>query len=360
MKDTIAADISYCSYECISRKGNPAMRVSDITYVKNEYVKEAEPIKPLWESSAAKALEGMRLPEEKRLDTLELHVDEDTSYTTNAPKKKEGCIVVLQKYHFLDDIEQYVGIFEKYAKGEISKYDFEGYIAGAEKALGSALNNGFFYSITRGVYNLVDEMKENLKNGVANTLENLKTKFSIEGREFTYKEMSAIQKTGSYLQKMIGGNSPCGYDDYMKMGMARAYAYKPELGLTKDQADVLSEAAERMIQQKLENNKHWIEIAASEEQNSRWKGYYIGGTIAVASNTQIISGIMNAFSEMDPTDPDSVEKAVKRYQELLKPWNERCASYIATQAPGYASGYVQEKSADFRKEFYSYWNRNVV
>ena len=65
------------------------MRVSDITYVKNEYVKEAEPIKPLWESSAAKALEGMRLPEEKRLDTLELHVDEDTSYTTNAPKKKE-------------------------------------------------------------------------------------------------------------------------------------------------------------------------------------------------------------------------------------------------------------------------------
>ena len=144
------------------------------------------------------------------------------------------------------------------------------------------------------------------------------------------------------------------------MGMARAYAYKPELGLTKDQADVLSEAAERMIQQKLENNKHWIEIAASEEQNSRWKGYYIGGTIAVASNTQIISGIMNAFSEMDPTDPDSVENAVKRYQELLKPWNERCASYIATQAPGYASGYVQEKSADFRKEFYSYWNRNVV
>lgn len=266
------------------------MRVSDITYVKNEYVKEAEPIKPLWESSAAKALEGMRLPEEKRLDTLELHVDEDTSYTTNAPKKKEGCIVVLQKYHFLDDIDQYVGIFEKYAKGEISKYDFEGYIAGAEKALGSALNNGFFYSITRGVYNLVDEMKENLKNGVANTLENLKTKFSIEGREFTYKEMSAIQKTGSYLQKMIVGNSPCGYDDYMKMGMARAYAYKPELGLTKDQADVLSEAAERMIQQKLENNKHWIEIAASEEQNSRWKGYYIGGTIAVASNTQIISG----------------------------------------------------------------------
>lgn len=337
------------------------MRVSDITYAKNEYVKAAEPIKPLWESSAAKALEGMRLPEEKRVDTLELHVDESAPLTTNVPKKnREDCVIVLQEYHYLNDMEQYVGIFEKYAKGEISEYDFEGYIVGAEKTLGSALCPGDFYGIYQEIYNLVDEMKENLKNGVANTLDNLKTKFTIEGREFTYKEMSALYKTGSYLQKMIGGNSPCGYDDYMKMGMARAYAYKPELGLTRDQADVLRIAAERRINERLENNKKWIELAASEEQNSRWKGYYIGGTIAVASNTQIISGIMNAFSEMDPTDPDSVEKAVKRYQELLKPWNERCAGYIATQAPGYASGYVQEKSADFRKEFYSYWNRNVV
>lgn len=39
--------------------------------------------------------------------------------------------------------------------------------------------------------------------------------------------------------------------------------------------------------------------------------------------------------------------------------NERCAGYIATQAPGYASGYVQEKAADFRNEFYLYWNRNA-
>ena len=337
------------------------MRVSDIAYARNEYVKEAEPIKPLWESSAGKALEGTRLPEETRMDIIEFHVYESTPHTTNAPKKKrEDCVIVLQEYHFLNDMDQYVGIFEKYAKGEISEYDFEGYIAGAEKAMGSALNNGFFYSITRGVYNLVDEMKENLKNGVANTLDNLKTKFTIEGRDFTYKEMSAIQKTGSYLQKMIGGNSPCSYDDYMKMGMARAYAYKPELGLTRDQADVLRIAAERRINERLENNKKWIEIAASEEQNSRWKGYYIGGTIAVASNTQIISGIVKAFSEMDPTDPSSVENAVKRYQELLKPWNERCASYIATQAPGYARGYVQQKSADFWKEFYSYWNQKVV
>lgn len=63
---------------------------------------------------------------------------------------------------------------------------------------------------------------------------------------------------------------------------------------------------------------------------------------------------------MDPTDSDSVEKTVNRHQELLKPWDERCASYIATQAAGYASGYVQEKAADFQKEIYSYWNQNVV
>ena len=128
------------------------MRVSDIAYARNEYVKEAEPIKPLWESSAGKALEGTRLPEETRMDIIEFHVYESTPHTTNTPKKKrEDCVIVLQGYHFLNDMDQYVGIFEKYAKGEISEYDFEGYIAGAEKTLGSALCPGDFYGDRKSV-----------------------------------------------------------------------------------------------------------------------------------------------------------------------------------------------------------------
>ncbi|NBJ04050.1 hypothetical protein D3Z62_29370 [Lachnospiraceae bacterium] len=337
------------------------MVVSNVAYTKNEWVKEAETIKPLQESNVTKLLQGKCLPEEKRMDSIALHLDENTPHILTAPKpKKEDCVIVLKNEYFLSDFDQYINIFEQYAKGEISTYDFHGYIAGAGRAVSWALDRSLTYcvSLFRGAYNLVDEMKENLKNGVANTLENLKTKFRIEGKEFTYKEVSAIHKTGNYLQEVIGGNNPCGYDDYMKMGMARVYAYKPELGLTKDQADILSNAVERRIEQKLEKNKEWIEIALSEEQNSRWKGYYIGGSLAVASNTQIISEIMKAFSEMNPTDNRSVEKAVNRFQELLKPWNERCAEYIATQLPGYARGYVQEKAKDLGKLFYSYWNWN--
>lgn len=323
--------------------------VNNVKAVHSEFTPPYQAIKPIAESDAAKSLQGIRLP------------DENIPRTPAAPKpKREDCVVVLKEKYILDDIDQYLSVFEQYAKGEMSTYDFHGYIAGAGKAVSWALDRSLTYCVNlfKAVYSLADEMKENLKNGVANTLDNLKTKFRIEGKDFTYKEISEIQKTGNYLQTMIGGNSPCGYDDYMKMGMARVYAYKPDLGLTKAQADLLSTAAERRINQKLEENKRWLDIAASEEQNSRWKGYYIGGSVAVASNAQIISEIMKAFSDMDPSDKNSVEKAVSRYQELLKPWNERCAEYIATQLPGYARGYVQEKAADSRKLFYSYWKKN--
>ncbi|HBI59727.1 MAG TPA: hypothetical protein DDY31_00695 [Lachnospiraceae bacterium] len=303
------------------------------------------------------------MPDEMRVDTIVLHVDENIPLTPTASKhKKEDCVVVLKEKYFLDNIDQYLGIFEQYAKGEMSTYDFHGYIAGAGKAVSWALDRSLTYGVSlfNAAYSLADEMKENIKNGVANTLDNLKTKFRIEGKDFTYKRLSEIQKTGNYIQTMIGGNSPCGYEDYMRMGMARVYAYKPELKLTETQAELLSTAAERRINQRLEENRKWMNIAALEEQNSRWKGYYIGGSVAVASNAHIISETMKAFSEMDPFDNNSIEKAVLRYQELLKPWNERCAKYIATQLPGYARGYVQEKAIDSRKAFYSYWNYNPL
>ena len=59
-----------------------------------------------------------------------------TDITPTASKhKKEDCVVVLKEKYFLDNIDQYLGIFEQYAKGEMSTYDFHGYIAGAGKAV---------------------------------------------------------------------------------------------------------------------------------------------------------------------------------------------------------------------------------
>ncbi len=324
----------------------------------------AETITPLQECEAALALQGTKLPEEKRVDTLELHVDTlKPQVDENAAPRVQGqaiMVVVLKSYYYLDNIDQYLGKFEQYAKGEIDEYDYIGYTTGFEREMSSAL--GYSYGGWKFVDNLVDEMKYNLENGIANTLDNLKTKFTV-GKgltEVTYKEMLDIGKTGNFLKSILPGDSPLGYDDYMRMGFARAYVYKPELNLTDSQREVLSQAVERQINVRLENNKYWVERAASEKQNARWEGYYIGGQIAVASNAQIISGIMKAFSEYDPQDKNSFRRAVDKCQELMRPWSERCAGYIATQCPGYASSYVQEKANLSRNFYLSLWEGKLL
>ena len=323
----------------------------------------AEAIQPLQSSKAAQAmnaLQGTKLPEGQRMDTLEIQNRENAEPVVKKYPNltKEDYITVLQPYHFLNDIDGYLGKFEQFAKGEIGYQDFQGYIAGFEREVSSAL--GYNYGGWKFVEDLVDEMKQKLENGVANTLDNLKTKFTVTGKEFSYKEVLGIAKTGNYLEKVLQGNHALGYDDYMRMGFARAYVYKPELNLTDDQREVLRQASERHINVKLENNKYWLEIAAAEEQNDRWKGYYIGGQTAVASNTQIISGILKAFSEYDPKDKNSFLNAVNKCQELMRPWSERCAGYIATQCPGYASYYVQEKADLSRKYYLSLWEGKML
>lgn len=134
--------------------------------------------------------------------------------------------------------------------------------------------------------------------------------------------------------------------------------YKSGLGLLEDQIKVLRDAVEKKIDKKLENTRLALEDAAADIQNSMWKGYYIGGTktMPIASNKKLISEITEAFSKIDPNDKSTYDVAVDRFQEIMRPWETTFASYIARQAPGYASSYVQEKERNSRAGFQAIWN----
>ena len=114
----------------------------------------------------------------------------------------------------------------------------------------------------------------------------------------------------------------------------------------------------RSIDRKLETSKLLLDLAAADKQNPMWEGYYIGGTRTqpVASNTKMISEITEAFSKIDPNDQSTYDAAVERFQEIMRPWEETFAGYVARQEPSYASSYVHEKERNSKAGFQAIWN----
>lgn len=270
-------------------------------------------------------------------------------------ERKQIAMQEIQQYHYLRNSSQYLNVFEQYAKGEIGEYDFKAYSFAFGRTIGITLETDTYVS---GLDSLVTEMKENISKGIANTPDNLKTELWAGGLSLTWKELMNLQKTGEYIDKFFGGTSPGSYDAYARAGIAKAYIYKPELGLSNKQTSILKEAVEKKIDRKLENTKAALELAVSDTQNPMWEGYYFGGTrtMPVASDTKLISEITEAFSRIDPNNRQSYDTAVDRFQELMRPWNTTFASYVARQAPGYAKSYAQEKERNSRADFQAIWN----
>lgn len=333
------------------------MNVPGVSY-NGSVQKEWKTIEPLQDVGSQDLLKGVQLSSEKRLDNWEItsRKSERSVSTAKIDNSKPIKVVHIQGDHYLESSDQYLGVFDRYAKGEISEDDFGAYSYAFEKTIGNTLQIGT--KSVSGLNALIDEMKENQSKGIANTPDNLKTVLTVGDLEVTWKELMNLQKTGEYLDKIIGGSSLGSYDSYAGIGIARAYIYKPELDLTDGQREVLSNAVEKKIDRKLENTKKVLELANADTQNAMWEGYYSGGTrtMPVASNTELISEITEVFSKINPNDQNSFDEAVNKFQELMRPWNQTFASYVASQAPGYASSYVQEKETNSRAYYQSLWN----
>lgn len=333
------------------------MNISCVSYNGNVQNAEWKSIDPLQCERNRGSLTGTNLSEGKRLDSWEVtHVQSEKSASTAQIKPKEPLKVVHINYeqHYLRNGEDYFNVFEQYAKGQISEDEFIAYSFTFDRVVGDTLKTDGVW----GIRNLVKEMKENISKGIANTPDNLKTELSTGGMKLSWKELMNMQKTGEYIDKFLCETSPCGYDGYAKIGIARAYVYKSGLGLSEDQIKVLRDAVEKKIDKKLENTRLALEDAAADIQNPMWEGYYIGGTktMPIASNTKLISEITKAFSKIDPNDKSTYDAAVDRFQELMRPWETTFASYVAKQAPGYASSYVQGKEYNSRTAYQAIWN----
>lgn len=333
------------------------MDVSGVSYNGNMQKIEWQPNQPLQSEGNKGVLTGVKLSEGKRMDSLEItHVQSENDASTAKTYQKEPIKVVhIEHRHYLRNTGQYFGVFEQYAKGQISEDEFTAYSAMFESRVGNTLNTD------RGVWGidaLVKEMKENISKGISNTPDNLKTKLSTGGIELTWKELMNMQKTGEYIDKFLGAGGEGTYATYAMLGIAKAYVHKPGLGLTEDQIKVLREAVEKKTDKKLENSRLIFELAAADKQNPMWEGYYIGGTRTqpVASNTKMISEITEAFSKIDPNDKSTYDAAVDRFQEIMRPWETIFASYVARQEPGYAASYVQQKEHNSRAGFQAIWN----
>ena len=317
------------------------MNISGVSYSGNMQNAEWKSIQPLQSEGSKGALTGVKLSEGKRLDSWEItHVQSDNSASTAKTYQKEPIKVVhTEDRHYLRNTEQYFGVFEQYAKGQISEDEFIAYSAAFRSEVKNTLNTDDWVG---GINALVKEMKENISKGISNTPDNLKTKLSTGGIELTWKELMNMQKTGKYIDKFLDAGGAGTYMTYANIGIARAYVHKSGLGLTEEQVKFLSEAVEKKIDRKLETSKILLELAAADKQNPMWEGYYIGGTRTqpVASNTKMISEITESFSKIDPNDKSTYDAAVERFQEIMRPWEATFAGYVARQEPGYASSYV--------------------
>ena len=334
------------------------MNISGVSCHGNMQKTERQSIQPLQDEGRKGALTGVKLSEGKRLDSWEItHVQSENSISL-ANKYQTGSIKVVhtEDRHYLRNTEQYFGVFEQYAKGQISEDELTAYSAAFESNVHCTLNTD--RSSVWGINALVKEMKENISKGISNTPDNLKTKLSVDGMEVTWKELMNMQKKGEYIDKFLGAGGAGTYMTYANIGIARAYVHKSGLGLTEQQEKFLSEAVEKKIDRTLETSKILLELAVADKQNPMWEGYYIGGTRTqpVASNTKMISEITEAFSKIDPNDKSTYDAAVDRFQEIMRPWETTFASYVARQAPGYASSYVQEKEYHSRAGFQAIWN----
>ena len=333
------------------------MNISGVSYNGTMQNTEQKSIQSLQNVGSKGTLTGMRLSEGKRLDSWEItHVQSENSVSL-ANKYQTGSIKVVhtEDRHYLRNTEQYFGVFEQYAKGQISEDELTAYSAAFRSEVKNTLNTDDWVG---GINALVKEMKENISKGIANTPDNLKTEFSVDGMKFTWKELTDMYKTGAYIDKFLAAGGSGTYTTYSHIGIAKAYVHKSELGLTEDQVKFLSEAVEKKIDRKLESSRLILELATADKQNPMWEGYYIGGTRTqpVASNTKMISEITEAFSKIDPNDKSTYDAAVERFQEIMRPWEETFAGYVARQEPAYASSYVHEKERNSKAGFQAIWN----
>lgn len=194
---------------------------------------------------------------------------------------------------------------------------------------------------------IIEEIRQNIAEGKENPTENLQTKFTLKGADWTLSELlgaadvlekaCSAQSTSIYDNFTIDNTVRMNYKDYAKLGMAVGYVsqYAAE-NLNKKQADSLNSIMQGRVNAAIaRNNKYmeehqaatdaeWKKIQSNsdfylyKDQWDRRREYYsFGRDTIIATNTQLRDKIMEIFSSVGAGR--TISNALNEYLELMKP-----------------------------------------
>ena len=194
---------------------------------------------------------------------------------------------------------------------------------------------------------VIEEVRQNIAAGKENPTENLQTKFTLNGADWTLSDLlgavDALQKACSAQSTAVTDNFTIdntvrmNYKDYAKLGMAAGYIsrYAAE-NLNKEQADSLNSIMQGRIdaaiarsnkymeQHRAETDAEWEKIQSNsdfylykEQWDKRREYYSFGRDTIIATNTQLRDKIMEIFSSVGAGR--TISNALNEYLELMKP-----------------------------------------
>lgn len=183
-------------------------------------------------------------------------------------------------------------------------------------------------SIEKGIDDLVGELKNNISKGIPNNIENLNTKFKVNGVDFTLKELVNSSKVMDYACSIVSTLSGMDYIDYAEMGIAKGKVSSyGERNLNPEQQKLLNSTMSTRIQKiidsvpeistVIENLKRSnITIDMVTDKNSK---YYAVKSLVYATNKEYAQKIMDTFANVDYSNEKSFDKAIEKYKVLIRP-----------------------------------------
>lgn len=300
----------------------------------NLWNKNGNITKAKFDTSKALKIENANVNEENRAPSEILYIpSEDMDYEKCTGKDgKEFTVTSYCKIKGENLNKDYLDVFASKAQGkDVNYYDYyvNNFIAKiAQNFSDSSSLKEDEKSIKKGIDDLTLEMKRNISKGVSNNIENLNTKFKVNGVNFTLKELVDSSKVMDYACSIINTLGGMDYNDYAEMGIAKgkvsSYA---ERNLNAEQQKLLNSTMSARIQKVIDSvpeistvieNLKRVNIKIDMVTNKNSK-YYAVKSLERATNKEYAQKIMDTFANVDYSNEKSFDKAIEEYKILIKP-----------------------------------------
>ncbi|QXE19027.1 hypothetical protein [Clostridium sp. 001] len=300
----------------------------------NLWDKNGDITKAKFDTSKALKIENANVNETNRAPSEILYIpSEDIDYEKCTGKDgKEFTVTSYCKIEGETLNKDYLDVFASKAQGkDVNYYDYyvNNFVAKiAQNFSDSSSLKEDETSIKKGITDLVGEMKRNISKGVSNNIENLNTKFKVNGVDFTLKELVDSSKVMDYACSIVNTLGGMDYSDYAEMGIAKgkvsSYAEK---NLNVEQQKLLNSTMSARIQKVIDSEPEIstviedlkrvnIKIDMVTDKNSK---YYAVKSLERATNKEYAQKIMNTFANVDYSNTKSFDKAIEEYKVLIKP-----------------------------------------